>query len=127
MSALHTGGCQCGAVRFEAAGAPKFVGLCHCESCRKATGGAFSTWVGFNEDKVRWPNGAPSFYASSQGVRRGYCGTCGTPLTYASDKWPGETHFLIGVMDDPGAYAPGGEVFSGEALAWVQHVAPFRT
>ncbi len=118
---IHKGGCQCRAVRFEASDPPKFVCNCHCESCRKATGAAFSTWVGFNEDKVRWDNASPTFYASSKGVRRGYCSACGTPLTYASDQWPGETHFLIGVFDDPNAFTPRKEVFTEDALAWALH------
>lgn len=118
----HRASCQCGAVRAEMTGAPRFVANCHCSACRKATGAAFSTWIGFSDDKVAWPGDAPSFYASSQGVRRGYCAKCGTPLTYASDKWPGETHFLIGVMERPNDYIPTGEVFSGEALSWAQHL-----
>lgn len=126
-AAVHTGGCQCGAARFEAKGAPKFIANCHCQSCRKATGAAFSTWIGFTDENVRWRGDAPSFYASSKGVKRGYCAKCGTPLTYASDKWPGETHFLIGVMDSPEDYVPTGEVFSDEALDWAPHVKSFDT
>lgn len=117
----HHARCQCGAVAATMTGAPKFVALCHCLSCRRATGGAFSTWVGFPDTEVAW-SGAPAFYASSPGVKRGYCSACGTPLTYASDKWPGETHFLIGAMDDADRYAPVGEVFADEALAWAQHI-----
>ena len=117
----HHACCQCGAARAEMAGALKFVANCHCEACRKATGAAFSCWVGFNDEQVRWSS-EPSFYASSEGVRRGYCAKCGTPLTYASDKWPGETHFLIGVMEKPESYTPTGEVFADEALAWAQHI-----
>jgi hypothetical protein len=114
----HEGGCQCGAVRFETNGAPKFVANCHCASCRKATGAAFSTWVGFKDDQVRWTEKQPSFHASSPGVKRGFCAQCGTPLTYAGEKWPGETHFLIGVFDDPAAFTPNAEVFTEDALSW---------
>ena len=118
----HLAACQCGAARAEMNGAPKFISNCHCAACRKATGAAFSTWVGFPEEHVRWLTGAPSFYASSTGVTRGFCGKCGTPLTYASDKWPGETHFLIGVMENPETYTPGSDAFADEALAWAQHI-----
>jgi len=114
----HQGGCQCGAVRFETAGAPRFVANCHCKSCRKATGAAFSTWVGFKDKQIRWLTNAPSFHASSPGVRRGFCAACGTPLTYAGEKWSGETHFLIGVFDEPTAFTPGNNVFTEDALDW---------
>ncbi len=114
----HQGGCQCGAVRFEVSGAPKFVSNCHCHSCRKATGAAFSTWVGFKDDNVRWLTREPSFHASSEDVRRGFCAACGTPLTYAGDQWAGETHFLIGVFEDPTGLTPRSEVFTEDALPW---------
>ncbi|WP_425408401.1 GFA family protein [Hyphococcus sp.] len=122
---IHRGGCQCGAVRFEANGAPKFVGNCHCAACRKATGAVYSTWVGFEAPKVAWTAGRPQFFASSPGVQRGFCQACGTPLSYASDKWPGETHLLIGVFDHPGHYTPQGEVFTDEALPF-SYVRPAR-
>lgn len=115
---LHVGGCQCGAVRFEANGDPKFVSNCHCYSCRKATGAAFSTWVGFNENHVRWTRGGPDIFNSSPGVSRGYCRSCGTPLTYAGEKWAGEIHFLVGVFDNPDAFTPRNESFTDDALLW---------
>ena len=122
MKAPITGGCQCRATRFEIAGEPKFVCNCHCTACRKATGAAFSTWVGFRNDQVSWNAARPSLFASSPGVERGFCAKCGTPLTYASDRWPGETHFLIGVMDDPEQFAPRSDVFAEDALCWAQRI-----
>lgn len=115
----HTGGCQCGAVKFQTTGAPKFVSKCHCNSCRKATGAAFSTWVGFTDEQVRWLKAAPSTHASSPGVARGFCAACGTPLTYAGDDWPGETHLLIGVFETPSAFTPNKDIFTEDALDWV--------
>lgn len=120
MSKTNNGGCQCGAVKFSASGAPKFVANCHCASCRKATGAAFSTWVGFLADRVKWQNEAPTFYASSETVQRGFCRQCGSPLTYAGAKWPGETHILIGAFDDPAIFTPHTEVFTDEALPWAR-------
>lgn len=115
---IAQGGCQCGRVRFETSGAPGFVCNCHCVSCRKATGAAFSTWVGFKDDQVRWLKEEPASYASSPGVKRGFCAACGAPMTYAGDQWPGETHILIGMFDDPSAFVPRKDVFTGDALPW---------
>lgn len=117
----HEGGCHCRQVRFRARGGPKFVSRCHCDSCRRTTGGAFSTWVGFASSEVEWIAGAPVFYASSKGVKRGYCKSCGTPLSYESDQWPGERHFLIGVFDDPRVFTPSGDHLKEEALVWALH------
>ncbi|WP_323845808.1 GFA family protein [Microbulbifer magnicolonia] len=120
IDVTHKGGCHCGAVRFEAGGTPKFVARCHCDSCRRTTGGAFSTWVGFKDEQVTWIS-PPAVYPSSEGVKRGFCSNCGTPLSYQSAQWPGETHFLIGVFDDPRQYVPAGDAFADEALAWCLH------
>ncbi|MEO1136362.1 MAG: GFA family protein [Pseudomonadota bacterium] len=110
-------------MRFATTGDPKFVANCHCRACRRATGAAFSTWVGFTDDKARWLTRAPSFFESSPGVSRGYCAECGTPLTYASNKWPGEIHFLIGVFDRPDQFTPMGDAFAEEGLEWAPRVA----
>ncbi|MEE2527208.1 GFA family protein [Hyphobacterium sp. HN65] len=112
---MATGGCQCGRVRFETSGEPRFIANCHCRDCRKATGAAFSTWVGFESNQITW-KGEPDRFASSEGVQRGFCKTCGTPLTYQGEKWPDETHILIGVFDQPETYTPKGDVFTEDAL-----------
>ena len=124
-SQIHSGQCQCGAVRFQASGAPKFVSYCHCNSCRRATGAIFSTWVGFDVEKTKWMS-KPKFFASSTGVKRGYCDNCGTPLSYEGEKWAGELHFLIGVFDSPEIFKPTAEAFREEALPWA-HERPAKS
>ena len=99
-------------------GEPKFISNCHCRSCRKATGAAYSTWVGFRTENTQWTRGAPAFFASSPDATRGFCRDCGTPLTYAGRQWAGELHFLAGLFDDPEAVAPRTEAFTEDALSW---------
>ena len=53
-----SGKCHCGAVRFTAEFPTRFVAHCHCESCRRAHGAAFVTWVGFPAQQVRITEGA---------------------------------------------------------------------
>jgi hypothetical protein len=114
-----SGGCQCGAVRFEARGVPKFVANCHCKDCRRATAAPFSTWVGFESARVSW-RGERAIFESSPTVRRGYCAACGTPLSYSGNKWATETHLLIGAFDQPEALAPSSDVFTAEKLPWMR-------
>ena len=78
----HDGGCLCGAVRFRVSGPPAWVAHCHCQSCRRASGAAFLTWVGYTEETWQLTKGAPVRFESSTGAWRRFCPACGTPLTY---------------------------------------------
>lgn len=115
------GHCLCGAVRF--AFDPKAVvsrSLCHCESCRRATGAPVTAWITVRDTGWRWSVGQPEFRASSPGVRRGFCGACGSPLSYATDEHPGHTDLLAGALVDPSTYRPQKHVHWNERLPWLQ-------
>lgn len=117
-----TGRCLCGAVRFEARGAPVWVGYCHCLSCRRNTGSAVATFVGFREEQVIYTEGERSFYASSPGVRRGFCAACGTPLTYEAERYPGEIHLYLSTLDETQRYEPQFHVYFAERVPWFEVV-----
>lgn len=95
-----SGGCQCGAIRFRAGrlGRPS---LCHCRMCQKA----FSSIGGLlvTAHDVQWTRGAPRHFQSSNKVRRGFCGDCGTPLTY---EYEGGIELAIIAFDRSAAIAP---------------------
>lgn len=116
---MREGGCLCGAVRFTAEGAPKWTSYCHCRSCRRHTGAPVSAYAGFERDKVRFTRDAPAYFASTPGVRRGFCSHCGSTLTYEGDRWPSELHLHIGAFDDPATLAPAGQAFAEERLPWL--------
>jgi len=121
-----TGGCLCGAVRFETTGAPLSTLYCHCTSCRKHTGAAAVSLVGYRRDQVRWSKGQPKVFASSPGVGRAFCGDCGTPLTWEGDgdaQGP-LVEFLVGVMDHPERFAPAYHIHYGERLPWFETTDP---
>jgi hypothetical protein len=118
MSEIRSGGRNCGAVRFEARGTPKFIANCHCQACRRATGAPFSTWVGYESDDICWI-GVRTNYESSPTVKRGFCAVCGTPLSYSGKEWSAETHLLIGTFDDPSGLVPIMDAFAEEKLPWV--------
>ena len=48
----HTGGCRCGAIRFEAAGEPVHISYCHCGDCRRASGAPLTAFIGFGAADV---------------------------------------------------------------------------
>ena len=44
---MYSGGCLCGALRYQATAEPLYAGLCYCADCRKASGSAFIPFMGF--------------------------------------------------------------------------------
>ena len=75
-----TGGCLCGAVRYEADEPPRHVEYCHCRMCQKHTGSAFGVYAAIRADSLRITCGAPKFYKSSDIAERGFCADCGSTL-----------------------------------------------
>ena len=84
---VRTGGCQCGAVRFSTLGPLGEASVCYCRMCQKATGGAFGLFVRVDSDRLTWTRGAPKYFVSSNVAKRGFCGDCGTPLTWEYEGW----------------------------------------
>jgi len=119
---IHAGGCLCGALRYRVTGAPIWVAHCHCQSCRRASGGAVVTWAGYGDAAFAVTRGEIAHFASSPGVRRGFCAVCGSPLTFQSTRWPNEIHVTVGTLDEPAAFAPTAHVFYAERLPWL-HIA----
>ncbi len=120
-SDTRTGGCMCGAVRYETRGEPFSVAHCHCHSCRKHNGGPLVTLAGFKADQVTFSGEDRKIYESSPGVGRAFCGTCGTPLTWEGDG--GElgpiVEFHISTFDDPDGLVPEAHAFYPERIAWM--------
>ncbi|RJG47190.1 GFA family protein [Mesorhizobium sp. DCY119] len=100
---LHTGGCLCGAVRFEATGPAEKPHTCSCRMCQRHTGALTAPWVEFPSDRVAWtgPAGKPSVYRSSDYSSRAFCPTCGSSLGAIDDN--PVVALLLGAFDKPAA------------------------
>lgn len=114
-----TGRCLCGRIVFTAHGPPLWVTHCHCNSCRRSTGAPITTFVGYDAHQVEFI-GDRKFFASSPDVRRGFCGDCGTPLTYESAHTGTEVHFYVSVMDEPDAFRPTAHVYYRDHIKWLE-------
>lgn len=62
--------------------------------------------------------GAPRDFASSPGVLRSFCGTCGTPLTYRHARRPLEVDITLCSLDDPALVAPVDHIWMQDAPGW---------
>jgi hypothetical protein len=101
----HTGGCQCGAVRYALYAEPTNPHVCHCRMCQKAFGSYFAPLAGVPLADFAWVKGAPGIFRSSEVVERGFCRDCGTPLYFRYvDK--DRISVSLGSLDEPQRVAP---------------------
>jgi hypothetical protein len=113
------GHCYCGAVQFEVNGAPIWVSHCHCQSCRRHTASVMATFAGYYPNQLTYTTAQPASYSSDDGVKRSFCGRCGSPISYESDRWPDQVHLYLGIFDDPDSIQPEDHVYFGEKIAWL--------
>jgi hypothetical protein len=115
-----SGHCLCGAVSYEYDGPENWRGHCHCESCRRNTSAPFTTYFGVSWENFKWTGKMPKVFQSSPGVKRHFCGTCGTPMAYEAEKFSHEIHLYAASLDDPRDFQPDFHVFDSERLPWIQ-------
>lgn len=108
MSGTATGGCLCGAVRYRVNGSLRDVLACHCSQCRRSSG-HYVAATAASRDAVSI-EGEVSWYTSSPGVRRGFCGRCGSNLFWDQ---AGSAHLSIwaGSLDGPTGLRLKGHIF----------------
>jgi hypothetical protein len=118
-SMIREGGCLCGRVRFKAGGEPVTKAICHCPSCRRASGAPAVAWAMYPMDQVRFSAGSLDRYESSPGAVRGFCGHCGTTLSFEGELIEGLIDVTIASFDDPVELAPDIHVWHRHRLPWV--------
>jgi hypothetical protein len=121
----HQGGCMCGAIRYEVTGIPVWSAGCCCESCVKAIGAPVVVWSGFRKADFQILKGTQAEYESSHGIKRGFCGKCGTSLTYrkspAAIRGAQDDVYVSTVtFDAPEKFPPTEHVYYGERADWFE-------
>jgi len=83
---MHSGGCLCGAVRYEISGELAPIQVCHCSQCRKAQGGPFATNIPVPRSAFRLTKGegeTTSYFFNQHKIDHRFCKTCGVqPFGY---------------------------------------------
>jgi hypothetical protein len=115
-----TGGCACGAIRYEVASEPSAMFRCHCRDCQRAGGGAFAPVVYFPKAAFKLISGSikhfntPSLRGGEN--KRGFCADCGSPIS-GGEKTDG-----IGItaasLDDPTLFTPKADIFTSDVQPW---------
>ena len=115
---ITEGGCLCGHVRYRIRGDAVGSTLCHCSTCRRAAAAPSVAWAIFNAADFEITAGEPKRFRSSPHIERSFCGDCGTPLIYRSDRRRDVVDVTTGSLDHPESYAPAVEIWTGEKLPW---------
>ncbi|MBS0333681.1 MAG: GFA family protein, partial [Proteobacteria bacterium] len=124
MSRPHiTGGCLCGAVRYEARAAPAAAGYCFCADCRKASGSGFIPFMNFPAEMLSITGRTVQFRSPSirgTDAVRNSCPVCGG-LVFGG-VWGEDTEHTIyaGTLDDPGVFQPRIAIFGRDRPGWVE-------
>ena len=117
----YAGGCLCGAVRYEAVGAPTAMGHCYCADCRKASGSGFIPFMGFDASAVRITGQTLLFrsrsFRGTQAVRNA-CPICGG-LVFGGEVGKDASHTIYaGSLDDPSLFHPTMAIFNRDRPDW---------
>ena len=117
----YTGGCLCGALRYEAHGEPSFSGHCYCADCRRASGSGFIPFMGFSRDAVSFSGETLEFRskaASGGDAVRNSCAVCGG-LVFGGEVGISDSFTIYaGSLDEPSAFHPTIAIFARNRPAW---------
>lgn len=120
MSDLHSGGCQCGAMRYQFDAALHDIAHCHCSICRRTSGGIVTTWITVPRARFSWLQGVAKQYASSASCTRYFCPECGAQLALFTSLSPGTLDVTVATLDNP-------ERAPADRHIWVQSRLPWLT
>ena len=118
------GGCLCGAIRYASDAEPAMIAVCHCATCQKNTGAAFSLNLGMPDGSVTIEGDSLVTYedragASGKPFYRSFCSRCGSPISGRGDAYGGVVFIKAGTLDDPSWVKPNAHIWCSEKQPWV--------
>ncbi len=115
-----TGGCLCGAIRYESDVEPYIVGFCHCKMCQKGVGNVFGTAAFFKHATFRFIQGSLKWHKSDS-AQRGFCVDCGSPIAFQRNGFEDDYFAIwVGTLDHPEGLQPTAEWHTESMLPWVR-------
>ncbi|MBE9397896.1 GFA family protein [Pontibacterium sp. N1Y112] len=117
---MITGSCLCGQASYDIAGPVGEIVHCHCQTCRKAHGSAFSSVVAVaDEDFVLKGEEWLNQYESSPGKQRYFCRCCGTQI-YAKREGTAHVILRLGSLDDDPKVNEKNHIWVSQKAPWYQ-------
>jgi hypothetical protein len=123
VSHFHEGGCLCGAVRYRVEGEPLRASVCSCTACQRRTGSLAGFGAYFRAEQLRILRGELKSYEhrsdeSGRWLRFEFCPTCGTPVTWTAEVFPGMRAIGVGTLDQPKWITP-------RRFSWLRSAHPW--
>ena len=119
-----SGGCACGAIRYESTAAPVLMLHCHCRDCQRSSGGPFSSFVIVPTEAFKVLQGSLRFHDSPSEAggktHRGFCPDCGAPIVVNADAAPQFAAIRTASLDDPSGFSLQMDVWTSDAHPWDQ-------
>ena len=126
MSQSYTGGCACGAVRYEVLGEPILMVDCQCRQCQRESGTGNSSSLTFQAAEVKLHGEAQHWdFVGDSGIAksRGFCPHCGSPVYITFPQMPDVFNVRVGSLDNPERYKPEMAFWTSTGYAW-DHLDP---
>src|SRR5258706_3796896 len=102
-----SGGCACGAIRYESTAEPVLMLHCHCRDCQQSSGGPFSSFVIVPTEAFKVSQGSLRFHDSPSEAggktHPGFCPDSGSPIVVNADAGPQFAAITTASLDDPSA------------------------
>jgi hypothetical protein len=117
-----TGGCACGAIRYNCSKEPVAMLNCHCRDCQRARGGPFTSVLVVPEAAVRFSGISTHSFTvlpeNGSSSTRSFCPDCGSPLSAKNDAAPQFLALKAATLDDPSWFSPKLDIWTVDAQSW---------
>jgi len=119
-----SGGCACGAIRYECSAEPIMMFKCHCHDCQQMTASGFAPVVVVPARAFRVTRGGLRYHFTPSLAggrhRRGFCADCGSLVTGGenTERSTDNIGFTAGTLEDPSWFRPQMDIFVSDAQRW---------
>jgi hypothetical protein len=116
-----TGGCLCGAVRYQISAKPIAAANCHCRTCQKAVGAPHLAIMFVPASALTITGDYKEFAtlaASGNTVYRAFCPACGTSLFGRNSRFTEIRPVSAATLDDPSVFKPEKDIWVTDSQPW---------
>jgi len=119
LQSAITGGCLCGAVRYEVEKGPvSESGYCHCRTCQRQSGAPVVAFFAVKPERFRYTKGLPALYRASDFASREFCPACGTYLVFREDDAAATVSVNTASLDDASLIPPLYHIYCESRIRW---------